>query len=64
MPKYYKDIAEIQKLIWMGDDMIDQDNLFEVQDKIASLALRIAEDEKCVGTLVKEFPFLYKCGEE
>ena len=57
---YYDSIAEILKLLFEEDDMMSQDNLFEVQDKVANLALRIALNEKKGAKLVKAFPYLYQ----
>ena len=61
---FYEQIKEIQSLAWRDDDRMDQETLFELQDKIAELALQIASREKKVDDLVKSFPFLYKVGGE
>jgi hypothetical protein len=56
---YYNKIKEIQKLAWNGDDRIDQDALFELQEKIAYLALEIAQKENKTDDLIENFKYLY-----
>lgn len=56
----YKQVVKIQELIWQDDDCIEQENLFEVQELIAKLALDIATKEHKVEELVKQFPYLYE----
>ena len=60
MAQYYAQIKSIQKTAWADDDMMNQETLFDLQDKIAKLALIIARDEGKLEDLVKAFPFLYK----
>ena len=60
MAKYYEDIKKIQQIAWANDDCILQDNLFDLQDKIAELALKIAESEEQTADLIKSFPWLYR----
>ena len=62
MKKLYKRIVDIQKIVWRGDDLIDQSDLFELQDKIAELALVIAENENKTNELLAAFPWLYTQG--
>ena len=59
----YKELAEINKILWRSDDCISQDDLFEVQDKVAELLLKVANKEKKGEQLVKDFPWLYKVKE-
>jgi len=59
---YFKSICEIQKIAWRDDDCMNQDTLFELQDKIAQLALRIASAEHKVDDLVSAFPWIYTVG--
>lgn len=59
MKKLYQKIVNIQNLLWKNDDLIDQDDLFDLQDKIAEIALIIAENENHTEDLVKRFPWLY-----
>lgn len=61
--KYYEDIEEIQKLIWRNGDCLFQEDLINLQDKIAGLALKIAKEEKQVERLAKTFPYLYRVKE-
>ena len=63
MASYFKEICDVQKLLWANDDLMTQDILFQLQDKVANLALKIANSEKKGAELVKQFPFLYRMGE-
>lgn len=56
---YYDKIKEIQNLAWKNDDLMMQDDLFELQEKIADLALEIAQKEHKTDDLVKSFKGLY-----
>lgn len=55
----YNEIVHIQKLIWKDDDRMEQEVLFELQEYVADLALKIAMKEGKADRLVKEFPWLY-----
>ena len=61
MPKteIFNTVVEIQELLWSGDDLMDQENLFLLQDKIAVFALKLADSEKKQKDLVNKFPWLY-----
>lgn len=56
----YNKLKKIQQLLWKSDDRMDQDNLFELQNKVAELILEVAEKENKVEDLIKAFPWLYK----
>ena len=56
----YNEIKKIQKLLWKDDDMMNQETLFELQELVAEFALKIANREKKVSQLLKDFPFLYE----
>lgn len=56
---YYSKIKEIQQLVWKDDDRMDQETLFELQERVADLALAIATNEGVAEDLVNTFPFLY-----
>ena len=60
MKTYYSQIKEIQQLVFSGDDRIDQEKLFDLQNKISLLALDIAQEEHKTTDLVQSFSFLYK----
>lgn len=64
----YEKLEKIQELLWRNDDLMDQDTLFELQDKVAELILEVAgkEGPKTVDRLVAKFPWLYtvKGGEQ
>jgi hypothetical protein len=55
----YEKLKEIQKLIFKGDDRMDQDDLFELQEKIAELTLEVAQKEEKTEQLIKDFKWLY-----
>lgn len=59
----YEDLEKIQEMLWRNDDLMDQDTLFELQDYVAELILKVAEKEGKVDELVKRFPFLYQVKE-
>ena len=56
----YNRLKKIQSLAWRGDDLMEQDTLFEMQDYIASLILDVAEDCGKTDDLVQSFPWLYE----
>jgi len=56
---YYNKIKEILKLVWKGDDRIDQEDLFELQEKIADLTLEIAKKENKTDDMIENFKWLY-----
>jgi len=56
----YNELKKIQQLLWKSDDRMDQDTLFELQDYVAELVLKVAEKENKVDDLIKSFPYLYK----
>ena len=56
----YNELKKIQQMLWKSDDRIDQDTLFELQDYVAELVLKVAEKENKVDDLIKSFPYLYK----
>jgi hypothetical protein len=57
-PLYFR-LEEIQKLLWKGDDRIDQEDLFDLQRLVAALVLEVAQDEHKVEFLLEAFPWLY-----
>jgi CxxC motif-containing protein len=58
----YSQLKELQKLAWKSDDRMDQETLFELQDKLAELTLQAAIKEGKTADLQKAFPFLYERG--
>ena len=60
LKKLYKEVKKANKMLWVSDDMIDQDTLFDLQDKLAEINLEIAKPIMEVENLVKTFPWLYK----
>ncbi len=57
-------VVEIQELLWKSDDLMDQEILFLLQDKVATFALELAESEKKQKDLVQRFPWLYTLNEK
>ena len=57
--KLYPELKAIQKLLWTYGDSIDQGTLFEVQERMAALILKVAQEEGKTDNLLKEFGFLY-----
>ncbi len=55
----YNKVKEIQSLIFKDDDRMDQDTLFELQEKIALLTLQVAQKEGKTEDLIKSFKWLY-----
>lgn len=58
----YEKLKKVQKLLWLRDDRMDQETLFEIQEIFAGLLLEVAMAEKKVDDLVKSFPRLYEVG--
>lgn len=56
----FEKLVELQKLVWTDDDRMDQDNLFELQDKMAQLVLDLANDTNNQEVILKEFSWIYK----
>lgn len=60
----YDGMKEVLRLAWEGDDLMSQDTLFQIQDKLANLALLSAIAARQEEDLVREFPYIYTFGEE
>lgn len=60
----YEKIEKIQEMLWRNDDLMRQETLFELQDYVADLLLKVAEKEGKVDELVAEYPWLYRTVEE
>ena len=67
----FKQIVELQKLMWVNDDCMDWETLADVQDKLAKFALTYAGklnlgglNPKHVDLLCKQFPWLYEAQEK
>ena len=60
--KNYAAIKELLEIAYSGDDRIDQGKLFDLQEKLAKLALRIAIAEDKTDDLVKSFGWLFERG--
>lgn len=59
MNEVYDALKEIQLLAWSGDDLMSQDTLFEIQDKLADLTLKAAVASGRGSDLAATFPWLY-----
>ena len=53
-------ILEILGLLWKNDDFLDQDDLYEVQEKTADLAWKLARTKEKRKILMDKFPWVYK----
>ena len=55
-------LVDIQETVWRGDDLIGQEDLFELQDKIADLTLAVAQDigGASIKWLSEKFSWLYE----
>ncbi|MBO5918714.1 MAG: hypothetical protein J6Q14_08120 [Oscillospiraceae bacterium] len=60
----YDGMKEVLRLAWDCDDLMSQDTLFQIQDKLADLALITAVAARQEKDLVREFPYIYTFGEE
>jgi len=61
---FYERLCKILTLAFAGDDIMDQDNLFKMQDELADIVLEVANKTGNVDDLVKKFPWLYKAEEK
>ena len=59
MKEVYEDLKELQLLAWSGDDLMSQDTLFEIQNKLADLTLKAASAVGQERELAAAFPWLY-----
>ena len=58
-PNYYPFVERLLELVWSGDDLMDQETLFDLQEKMTDFALKVAKNEGKVEDLKKAFPYLY-----
>ncbi len=56
----YDELKTIQAMLWTDDDHVPQDVLFELQDKVADLTLKVAQASGKTDDLLNTFPWLYK----
>lgn len=57
--KLFEDLRGVMRLAYKGDDRMDQDTLFELQEKIADIMCKYAKGDQMV-TLVLEFAHIFK----
>lgn len=63
MTEVYAKLVELQDLLWKGDDLMSQDTLFEAQELVADLTLKVSRAAGKSGEeLVEKFPWLYRRG--
>lgn len=63
MTEIYAKLVELQDLLWKGDDLMSQDALFEAQELVADLTLKVCFAAGKTGEdLVAKFPWLYTKG--
>ncbi len=58
--KLYADIKNIMRLSMKDDDRMNQETLFELQEEVCNLALRVAVVERKETDLVNAFPWCYQ----
>lgn len=56
----YDELKTIQTMLWAEDDHVPQDVLFDLQDKVADLTLKVARLYGKTDDLVNTFPWLYR----
>ncbi|MFA6308617.1 MAG: hypothetical protein WC677_02580 [Clostridia bacterium] len=56
----YKELKKIQILLFKSDDRMEQDDLFELQEYVSELTLKVAKKEGKTDDLIKSFNWLYK----
>ena len=59
MKNLYEELKTIQTMLWAEDDHVPQDVLFALQDKVADLTLRVAQESCKTDDLLTNFPWLY-----
>ena len=61
MSSMFDDLKRALALAWKDDDLITQENLFELQGLLADLTLKAAEriGDAALADLCKSFPYLY-----
>lgn len=61
-------LLKVQELVFKGDDLMDQEVLFELQDEVSQLSLDVANSlngkgkEVALDMLVDHYPYIYKRG--
>lgn len=56
----YNEVKKIQQMLWKNDDLLEQETLFDLQDYVGALLLKIAKSEDKTDDLLKSFPYMYK----
>lgn len=49
----FKELIRLQELVWSGGDQIGQEELFEVQNQLANILLKLGKDVKGEEELVR-----------
>jgi len=57
----FEQLKGIQTLAWKQDDWMEQESLFDLQERVANLTLAVAQDigNTALKDLCKTFPYLY-----
>lgn len=57
----FNELIIINTLAWQDDDIMRQETLFDVQEKVANLLLAVAQDigNPALRVICKAFPYLY-----
>lgn len=56
----YDELKTIQTMLWEHDDLMTQETLFDLQEKVADLTLKVAQASGKTDDLVNTFPWLYR----
>ena len=57
----FNELMTINTLAWQDDDIMRQETLFDVQEKVANLLLAVAQDigSPALRVICEAFPYLY-----
>ena len=59
--KIFEELKALNALAWEHDDLMTQETLFDLQEKLANLLLAVAQDmgNAALRDICKAFPYLY-----
>lgn len=57
----FEELMKINALAWQDDDLMRQETLFDVQERVANLLLAVAQDigSPALRVICEAFPYLY-----
>ena len=56
----YRELKKVLTMVFKDDDMMNQETLFDLQDYVADITLKVAVKENKVENLIKDFAWLYQ----